>query len=116
MFFLFAVVLMISLSMTQNQGLNVNVPGAGASEPQNAKDKDSLTVTVTDKGEFFVGREKVSLPQLNLKCQTLKNSGAKDPKVVINGASEAPYRFIVQATDEAKKVGIQKVIISVKKN
>jgi len=112
-FFLLATFVMVSLSMTRNQGMQVQLPSAASATRQEENDR-AVTLTVMENGEVFYNKEKVSLPQLPFKLQTLKASTG-DPKVIVNAAAAADFKLVAAVLDEARKIGIQKVGISTEK-
>jgi biopolymer transport protein ExbD len=114
MFFLLATFVMVSMSMTKNQGMQVQLPGASTSEKQSSDQNSTVTLTVKENGEVFYNKEKVSMPQLPFKLQTLKAT-QKDPKVIVNADANADFKMVVLALDEARKIGISKVAISTDK-
>jgi biopolymer transport protein ExbD len=114
MFFLAAAFMLVSLTMNKNQGVNVQVPAAGSAEKQENKENKTLTLSINDKGEVFVNKDKVSLPQLGFRLQAFK-SAVKDPSVVVNADGRAEYKTIVAVVDEVKKIGITKVGLSTEK-
>lgn len=112
-FFLLATFIMVSLSMTKNQGVKVALPTAGsaASLGDQAEMDKAITLSISSRGDIFWNKEKITIAQLPLKLQALK-SGTKDPKVIINGDRDAPYKFVVAVLDEAKKLGIQNAALN----
>jgi biopolymer transport protein ExbD len=115
-FFLLATFVMVSLSMTKNQGMQVALPAAASSESlSDAQQKDQLvTLSVNAAGEVFYNKEKTTLAQLPFRLQSLKSS-TKDPRVVINGDSQADFKTVVALLDEVRKIGITKVGIATNK-
>ena len=109
-FFLLATFIMVSLSMSKNQGMQVALPTASTAKSlgdQQELDK-AVTLSVTPKGEVFYNKEKITLAQLPLKLQTLKNS-SKDPRVIVNSDAAADWNHVVAVLDEVRKIGITKV-------
>jgi biopolymer transport protein ExbD len=115
-FFLLATFVMVSLSMTKNQGMQVALPQAASAESLSTPQSQNETVTlsVNGTGEIFYNKEKTTLAQLPLRLQALKSS-SKDPRVVINGDSQADFKTVVGVLDEVRKLGIEKVGISTDK-
>jgi len=115
-FFLLATFIMVSLSMSKNQGVHVALPGAStATSLGDQKELDkAVTLSVNQNGEVFYNKDKVTLAQLPLKLQTLKNT-AKEPKVIINSDAGTDFRHVVGVLDEVRKVGIAKVGINTDK-
>ena len=112
-FFLLATFVMVSLSMTRSQGMQVQLPSASTSQVQDSSEK-ALTLTVMETGEIFYNKEKITVAQLPFKLQSYK-AGSKDPKLVVNAASDADFKQVVAVLDEARKIGIAKVGISTTK-
>ena len=114
MFFLAAAFMLVTLTMNKNQGVNVQVPAASSAEKQENKENSTVTLSVNDKGEVFVNKEKVTIPQLGFRLQAFKSS-VKEPSVVVNADGRAEYKTIVAVIDEVKKIGITKVGLSTEK-
>jgi biopolymer transport protein ExbD len=115
-FFLLATFIMVSLSMSKNQGVQVALPTASSATSlgdQQELDK-AVTLSVTGKGEVFYNKDKITFAQLPLKLQTLKST-SKDPKVIINSDAGADWKHVVAVLDEARKIGIAKVMINTDK-
>ena len=112
-FFLLATFVMVSLSMTRSQGMQVQLPSASTSQVQDSSDK-ALTLTVMATGEIYYNKEKITPAQLPFKLQSYK-AASKDPKLVVNAASDANFKQVVAVLDEARKIGIAKVGISTTK-
>ena len=109
-FFLLATFIMVSLSMTKNQGIQVALPSASAAASlgdQQELDK-AVTLTVTEKGDVYYNKEKITLAQLPMKLQAYKTA-TKDPRVILNAEGGTPYKFVMAVTNEAKKIGLNKV-------
>jgi biopolymer transport protein ExbD len=115
-FFLLATFIMVSLSMSKNQGMQVALPTASTAKSLGDQQEleKSVTLSVTQKGEVFYNKEKITIAQLPLKLQTLKNS-SKDPRVIVNGDAAAEHRYIAAVLDEVRKIGITKVGLSCEK-
>ena len=110
-FFLLATFVMVSMSMVKNQGIAVNLPKASTSAAQHEKAFTTLTVTKGD--EVYFNKEKISIKRLPARLAILKTKDA-DPKVLINGDSEAFLGSAVTVLDEVRKAGITKVSIQTK--
>ena len=109
-FFLLATFIMVSLSMTKNQGIQVALPSASAAASlgdQQELDK-AVTLTVTEKGDVYYNKEKITIAQLPMKLQAYKTA-TKDPRVILNAEGGTPYKFVMAVTNEAKKLGLNKV-------
>jgi biopolymer transport protein ExbD len=115
-FFLLATFIMVSLSMSKNQGVQVALPSAGsaASLGEQHELEKAVTLSVNAKGEVFFNKDKIALPQLPLKLQTLKAT-AKEPKVIINSDAGADFKHVVAVLDEVRKSGIARVGINTEK-
>jgi biopolymer transport protein ExbD len=114
MFFLAAAFMLVTLTMNKNQGMNVQVPAASSAEKQENKENKTMMLSVNEKGEVFVNKDKVTLPQLGFRLQSFK-SAVKEPSVVINADGRAEYKTVVAVLDEVKKLGITKVGLSTEK-
>ncbi|HEX9783075.1 MAG TPA: biopolymer transporter ExbD, partial [Opitutaceae bacterium] len=71
---------------------------------------NSVTVSVTEGGTIAWNKDPVTLEEF---IQKLQNYAATDPdpKVLINGDERASFAQAVYAFDEARKAGIEKVLI-----
>lgn len=108
MFFLLATFVMVSLSMIKNLGVNVHLPAASTSSAQDLRNYVVITVTAAD--QYSWNKETVTLPQVIVKLQQLKDSNS-DAKIFINGDAKAHFENVVSVLDEARKVGLTKVAI-----
>ncbi len=108
MFFLLATFVMVSLSMVKNQGIALNLPKAKTASSQSRD--NSLVISVTDKGEIFLDKKLVDIPQLteSLKAALAANP---DPRVFINGDTKAEFGKAIEVLDEVRKLGITRIAI-----
>ena len=115
-FFLLATFIMVSLSMSKNQGVKVALPTASsaASLGDNKEMDKAVTLSVNEKGEVFYNKEKITIAQLPLRLQALK-SAAKKPMVIVNGAADVDFKYVLALVDEARKIGITSVSINTDK-
>jgi len=110
-FFLLATFVMVSLSMVKNKGIPVNLPVAATALPQDRK--DFASITLTEKGEVFFNKQLVTPAELELALKDLLAQNP-EPKVFINGDSNATFGKAVEALDTARRLGITKIAIETK--
>jgi len=110
-FFLLATFVMVSLSMVKNKGIPVNLPVAASAQPQDRK--DFASITLTEKGEVFFDKRLVTNAELEVALKGLLELNP-EPKVFINGDTNATFGKAVEALDTARRLGITKIAIETK--
>jgi len=107
-FFLLATFVLFTLSLNSSNGIAVTLPQTQTGEPRDPA--NSVTVSVTEGGTIAWNKDPVTLEEF---IQKLQNYAATDPdpKVLINGDERASFAQAVYAFDEARKAGIEKVLI-----
>lgn len=110
-FFLLATFVMVSLSMVKNKGIPVNLPVASSAQPQDRK--DFASITLTEKGEVYFNKQVVTREELEASLKDLLAQNP-EPKVFINGDSNATFGKAVEALDIARRLGITKIAIETK--
>ena len=107
-FFLLATFVMVSLAMVKNKGIPVNLPVAATAQPQDRK--DFASISITDKDEVFFNKQIVTPVELEANLKALLEQNA-EPKIFINGDTDAKYGKAVEVLDTARRLGITKIAI-----
>jgi biopolymer transport protein ExbD len=112
-FFLLATFVLFTLSLNKSNGVHVDLPRAETAEPRDPA--GTATVTVMEGGVFAWNKDQVTTMQLekNLVDFHLAHPEA-DAHILINGDQNAFFFQAIFAFDEARKAGIQKVLIETK--
>jgi len=107
-FFLLATFVLVSLSMVKNQGVPVRLPVSATS--QALAHAETLILRISKEGTVSIDRQDYSLEQLHEPLETFQKSQA-DPKVILQGDTDAAYGKIIAVLDEVRRAGISKVAI-----
>ena len=107
-FFLLATFVLFTLSLNRSEGLPVRLPETVTGDPRDTG--GSVTITVTEQGTLAWNKELITLDEFLTRIQAYKNS-ASDPRVLINGDSQAFFAQAIYVFDETRKAGIQKVFV-----
>jgi len=109
-FFLLATFVLFTLSLNKSNGLPVTLPNSETGETRDPS--GTATVTVTQDGTLAWDKDPVTLDVFltNLKTFHLKHP-EPSAHILINGDTDAPFSQAVYVLDEARKAGIQKVLI-----
>jgi biopolymer transport protein ExbD len=111
-FFLLATFVLVSMSMIKNQGLPIRLPVAVTSKPV---DRGESTVIRIDKdGAITLNKQTYTLETIAAPLSAFKNSN-EDPKIVIQGDSDASYGTVISVLDAARRAGISKVAVQTAK-
>lgn len=92
-------------------GVKIKLPGAKNNE-QLAPSK--LVVTLSDKGEIFVGDERLQLEALAGKLNNLKASSPEN-NLILRTDKSVPVELVIKVIDAARGIGIQKFTIETEK-
>ncbi len=112
MFLLLVFYILSSLAMHQQKGIPVNLPGAATSE--GSVPKQDIILTVKPTGEYFINQRPVVLSQLSAALEALPGglNAARHTNVVLNADLSAQHRYVVEALDELRKLGINDFVIA----
>jgi len=88
-------------------GVKIKLPGAKNNE-QLAPSK--LVVTLSDKGEIFVGEEKIQLEMLAGKLSQVKASSPEN-NLILRADKSVPVELVIKVIDSARGIGIDKFTI-----
>lgn len=92
-------------------GVKIKLPGAKNNE-QLAPSK--FVVTLSDKGEIFVGDERIQLEMLAGKLNQLKSSSPEN-NLILRADKSVPVELVIKVIDSARGIGIQKFTIETEK-
>lgn len=109
-FFLLATFVLFTLSLNKSNGVPVTLPNAETGEPRDPA--GTATVSVTQDGSLAWDKDPVTLDEFigRLKVFHLQHP-EPDAHILINGDNDAMFSVAVYVLDEARKAGIQKVLI-----
>lgn len=107
-FFLLATFVLVSMSMVKNQGLPVRLPVS--STHQALPRGETLVIRVTQEGMASIDKQQYTLETLKAPLKLFQKSES-DPKVVIQGDTDAPYGKVIAVLDEVRRAGISKVAV-----
>jgi biopolymer transport protein ExbD len=109
-FFLLATFVLFTLSLNKSYGIKVSLPHSQTGEPRDPA--GTATVTVMVDGAVGWDKEPVTLDELIMRLKTFHLQHPEpDAHVLINGDSQALFSSVVYVFNEARKAGIQKVLI-----
>lgn len=99
------VVVLLMIAPFVEQGIDVKLP---TSAPATLSLDQTIIVTVATNHVYFLGSEKVTLPELYRKLNQKK---AANPKtvVVLKGDENIPYKDLIKVLDTIKKCDITMV-------
>lgn len=92
-------------------GVKIKLPGAKNNE-QLAPSK--LVVTLSDKGEIFVGDEKIQLEMLAGKLSQVKALSPEN-NLILRADKSVPVELVIKVIDSARGIGIDKFTIETEK-
>ena len=112
MFLLLVFYILSSLAMHHHRGIPVNLPAATSSAAAAANLEIILTVRPT--GEYFINQRAVKLSELEEALAALPGGlvAARRTNVVLNADLSAQHRYVVEALDELRKLGINDFVIA----
>ena len=101
---------MFTLSLNKSNGIPVTRPNAETGEPRDPA--GWATVSVTATGTLAWDRDPISLDEFINRLKTFHLQHPEpDAHILINGDAEAMWNVAYYVLDEARKAGIQKVLI-----
>ncbi|MFA4923325.1 MAG: biopolymer transporter ExbD [Ignavibacteriaceae bacterium] len=92
-------------------GVKIKLPGAKHNE-QLAPSK--LVVMLSDKGEIFVGDEKIQLEMLAAKLSQVK-AVSPENNLILRADKSVPVELVIKVIDSARGIGIVKFTIETEK-
>ncbi len=103
-FFLLVFFMISSMSMTHSHGISVQLPKS-TTAPKAIKPR--FVVTLTKDGGIFVNKTQTSLSNLGtLLAAEMRQS--PEEMVIISADQGVNYGIVVQAMEEARKIGVRK--------
>jgi len=109
-FFLLATFVLFTLSLNKSNGIPVTRPNSETGEPRDPA--GWATVSVTATGTLALDRDPISLDEFLSRLKTFHLQHPEpDAHILINGDAEAMWNVAYYVLDEARKAGIQKVLI-----
>lgn len=76
----------------------------------NTKAKQTIVVSINDKGEFFVGTNKVPYEGLKQMLIPAITRESVDPTIVINAEKSVPVENVVKVMEVAREIGAKVVL------
>ncbi|MVT11616.1 ExbD/TolR family protein [Chitinophaga tropicalis] len=76
----------------------------------NTKAKQTVVVSINDKGEFFVGTNKVPYEGLKQMLIPAITRESVDPTIVINAEKTVPVEDVVKVMEVAREIGAKVVL------
>ena len=109
-FFLLATFVLFTLSLNKSNGVEVKLPDSRTGEPRDPA--GTITVSILQDGSYAVNKDNVNVEEMEnrLKAFHLEHP-EPDAHILINGDAEASFSAAIFAIDEARRLGIQKVLI-----
>lgn len=109
-FFLLATFILFTLALNRSNGLAVSLPDATTGVPQDPN--GTVTVSVTQEGTIGWNKEQITLAEFinRLRIFHLRHPEA-DAHILINGDKDAMFSQAVYVLDEARRAGIQRILI-----
>src|SRR5262245_41917874 len=111
-FFLLATFVLVSMSMVKNQGVPVRLPIAATSKSLDRS--DTTILRISKEGTVYMDKRVVTLETLSPELEIIQKSQT-DPKVIIQGDSDAAYGQVIAVLDTVRKAGISKVAVQTTK-
>jgi biopolymer transport protein ExbD len=109
-FFLLATFVLFTLSLNKSNGLSVSLPESTTAVPRDPN--GTVTVSVTQDARIGWDKDEITLDEFinRLKVFHLQHP-EPDAHILINGDKDAMFSQAVYVLDEARRAGIQKVLI-----
>ncbi len=109
-FFLLATFVLFTLSLNKSAGLPVSLPHSATGEARDPS--GTATITVKEDGSFAWDKELVTVDDMETRMKAFHFAHPEpDAHLLINGDQNAMFYQAIFAFDEARKAGIQKVLI-----
>ena len=110
-FFLLATFVLFTLALNKSNGPRVNLPEAQTGEPRDPS--DTATVTVMEDGTIAWNKDPITMEDFLGRLRIFHNEHPEpDAHILLNGDADAQFgAAVVYVMDEARKAGIQRVLI-----
>ncbi|HTY55608.1 MAG TPA: biopolymer transporter ExbD [Candidatus Binataceae bacterium] len=110
MFFLLVTFMLASLSMQSLNSLTVNLPEGDAPA---LKNQEPVTLTITKDSQIFLDKTPTTLATMAFALKAMVQG--REAGVVVNADNAAPEGTVVQAMLQARRAGIERFLIAVKR-
>ena len=107
-FFLLVFFMVSSLAMTKINSLPVSLPKTSTS-PEALK--QNVILTVKKNGSLYINKGLVALETLGTQLAYEMRDRPQDV-VIVNADEGAPYGLVIQAMDQARKIGVRKFALA----
>ncbi len=110
-FFLLATFVLFTLSLNKSNGIAVTLPNAETGEPRDPA--GTATVSVTSDGTLAWEKDPITADEFLVRLKTFHLQHPEpDAHILLNGDADALFSAaVVYVMDEARKAGIQRVLI-----
>ncbi len=106
-FFLLAAFVMVSLSMVKNKGIPIVLPGAATGVT--SERHEHVVISISENGQLHL--DKRELPETELFAELARlHASSPEIKVFIHGDQNARLGLAIAVLDQARRIGISKVI------
>jgi biopolymer transport protein TolR len=99
------IIFMVTAPMLQ-MGIDVNLPKVKSKSIDVAEEK--LVLTVTGAKEIFINKNRISLPDLRIKLESIFSSRI-DREIFMRADRNIPYGFVIEVMSEVRKAGVDKL-------
>jgi biopolymer transport protein TolR len=99
------IIFMVTAPMLQ-MGIDVNLPKVKSKSIDVAEEK--LVLTVTGAKEIFINKNRISLPDLRTKLESIFSSRI-DREIFMRADRNIPYGFVIEVMSEVRKAGVDKL-------
>jgi biopolymer transport protein ExbD len=111
MFFLLVTFMLASLSMQSLNSLTVNLPQGDAPSLEH---QEPVTLTITKDSQIFLDKTPTTLATMAFALKAMVQ-GREQGGVVVNADNTAPEGTVVQAMLQARRAGVERFMIAVKR-
>jgi biopolymer transport protein ExbD len=106
--------IIVSMTLTSRQNsVNVTLPSAGSGLSEQ-KSPDPLIVTIDPEGKLFLGKQPVSIAELEQPMQAYLKQNPQGA-VVLNADRKLPYEQVVQLLGKMRDIGGDRVSLAIDK-
>ena len=108
--FLLLIFFMVSSTFIEQPGMKLELPESKSTATEKIK---NLVLEINTAGALFLNGEAIQLDSLQAKLTNLLPS-LQEPTLILKADKTVPHGTVVQAMDEAKIAGYQKIVIATK--
>lgn len=105
------VIFMVTAPMMVQQSLRVNLPNSKTSD---TIDKTTMSIVITSQGQYLLNGQPTDLQNIKSEAKS-KYDQNKDTQVIFAADLESKHKYIVEAMDQIRQVGITKFAFQVLK-